>query len=59
MLTRIDKPGRRTFQPAAAKAAGFPLEVLDEFWKIGEPWTEYRVTRANEAGDIDYGEAPF
>lgn len=49
-----------TFQLKAYEAAGMPLEPLAEFFKAGAEYDTFRISRAEVAGDIDYGEeAPF
>lgn len=48
------------FSDKLARAAGFPMHSLDEFMVAGSEYDTLKVTLAEEAGDIDYGdEAPF
>jgi len=58
-VKRIHKTRAPKFSEKAAKAAGFPIETLAEFMVGGSEWDEYRLSSADEAGDIDFGEAPF
>jgi len=49
-----------TFSSKLARAAGFPLETLDEFMRPGADYDTIRIRPAEAAGDVDYGdEAPF
>ncbi len=58
-VKRIHKTRAPQFSEKAAKAAGFPVETLAEFMVGGSEWDEYRVGTAAEAGETDFGEAPF
>lgn len=49
-----------TFQLKAYEAAGLSVEPLAEFFKSGAEYDTFRVTRAETAGSVDYGEeAPY
>ncbi len=48
-----------TFQVRAYEAAGHSLEALAEFFKPGSEYDLWKIARAEEAGDVDFGEAPF
>lgn len=49
-----------TFSVRAYQAAGLSLEPLAEFFRPGSEYDTWRVTMADTAGSIDYGEeAPF
>lgn len=58
-VKRIHKTRGPSFSEKAAKAAGFPVEALAEFMVGGSEWDEYRIRRAAEAGDTDFGDTPF
>lgn len=48
-----------TFSLKAAQAAGFPVDALGEYMKPGAEYDTFTVKRAEEAGEIDFGEVPF
>lgn len=58
-VKRIHKTRKASFSEKAARAAGFPMETLAEFIVGGSEWDEYRIARAAQAGDVDYGDTPF
>lgn len=47
------------FSVRAFEAAGHSIEPLAEFFTGGSEHDRWTVSRADEAGDIDYGEVPF
>ena len=59
-VTRTHVQRQPTFSMKAAQAAGFPVQTLDEFLKPGAAYDTFKVTRAEDAGGIDFGdEAPW
>lgn len=48
-----------TFSVRAFEAAGHSVEPLAEFFQPGSEYDTWRVALADEAGDVDYGTAPF
>lgn len=49
-----------TFSVRAYEAAGLSLEPLAEYFRPGSEYDTFRISKAETAGDIDYGsEAPF
>lgn len=58
-VTRTHVKRSPSFSMKAAAAAGFPVHTLDEFLRPGAEYDTFRVAAADEAGDVDYGEAPF
>lgn len=48
-----------TFQLKAYEAAGLSVEPLAEFFKAGAEYDTFRVSKADEAGEVDYGDSPF
>jgi CRISPR/Cas system-associated exonuclease Cas4 (RecB family) len=47
------------FSVRAFQAAGHSLEALAEFFTPGTEYDRWTVAKAAEAGDVDFGEAPF
>lgn len=47
------------FSVKAFEAAGHSVEPLAEFFKPGAEYDTFRVSRAEEPGDVDYGAAPY
>jgi hypothetical protein len=47
------------FSVRAFEAAGHSIEPLAEFFVGGSEHDRWTISRADEAGDVDYGEAPF
>jgi hypothetical protein len=59
LVKRTDVQRKPTFSMRAAEAAGFPIHTLDEFMRVGSAYTTWRITRAEEAGEMDFGGVPF
>jgi CRISPR/Cas system-associated exonuclease Cas4 (RecB family) len=57
-VTRTHVQKQPVFQPKVARAAGFPVEALEEFMRPGAVYDLWKVGRAEESGDIDFGEEP-
>ena len=47
------------FSLKAYEAAGLPVEPLAPFFQPGVEYDTFRVSRAAEAGDVDFGDTPF
>ena len=59
MVKRSDVKRSPSFSMKAAEAAGFPVQTLDEFLRPGAEYSTFRVAKAEDVGDVDFGEAPF
>ena len=59
VVKRSPRTRKPTFKPEAYEAAGHSLDALSEFFSGGSSFDVWKVEMAAEAGEIDYGEAPF
>lgn len=59
-VKRVHVQRSPSFKEKLARAAGFPMQTLEEFFVPGAEYDTWQVFRADEPGEIDYGDdVPF
>jgi hypothetical protein len=59
LVRRTHVQRQPSFSEKAARAAGFPVDALEEFMRPGASYDTWTVKPAQDAGEIDFGDVPY